>query len=731
MPKNKNNFDEVYGIALIAGALIFMIFLFTNITGVLGEWLIIISRYIVGFGVYVIPLVLILWGLAFLFHRPEKNLEIAGIGYLIAFISFVSIVHLLYLGKNADNSFSNYGILNNGGYIGAVIAFGFRTLIGQLSSYILFTATFLIGLIFATNISVSEYLIKAKDTIKERFTVFRQNRSRISKDSRGERKKKLKEVKDEDITATIEKGKMDVGAEENEIGIPEFAVEETHEIESDQIKIKVPDEIKKSKKYVLPALNLLRKTGSKNKLKRGTKESIEILESTLHEFDVRAKVTKVVSGPTVTRYELQLESGIKVNRVLSLADDISLALASPDIRIIAPIPGKSAIGIEVPNIQRELVMLGDILSSKEHKSKRGVLNVGLGKDIGGNPVIPDLGQMPHMLIAGATGSGKSICINSILVSLLMQATPDEVRLILIDPKRIELNLYNELPHLLVPVVTNTKQAASALNWAVEEMEARFEALSEMKVRNIDAYNNQINNVESQSDDERKKMSYIIIVIDELADLMMVAANEVEQAICRVAQMARAVGIHLVVATQRPSADVITGLIKSNITSRVAFAVSSQMDSRVILDTGGAEKLVGKGDLLFIDAGSIKPIRIQGSFITEHEIELVVSFIKDQMKPEYQEDIIKPKDSQFGLLDYEEPLIDDAIKLVVTTNQASISMIQRRLRVGYTRAARMIDIMEERGIVGPYEGSKPREVLLKIEDLQDIDEQQNNDNFDRI
>ncbi len=406
-------------------------------------------------------------------------------------------------------------------------------------------------------------------------------------------------------------------------------------------------------------------------------------------------------------------------------------MASPDIRIIAPIPGKSAIGIEVPNIQRELVMLGDILSSKEYKSKRGVLNVGLGKDIGGNPVIPDLGQMPHMLIAGATGSGKSICINSILVSLLMQATPDEVRLILIDPKRIELNLYNELPHLLVPVVTNTKQAASALNWAVEEMEARFEALSEMKVRNIDAYNNQINNVESQSDDERKKMSYIIIVIDELADLMMVAANEVEQAICRVAQMARAVGIHLVVATQRPSADVITGLIKSNITSRVAFAVSSQMDSRVILDTGGAEKLVGKGDLLFIDAGSIKPIRIQGSFITEHEIELVVSFIKDQMKPEYQEDIIKPKDSQFGLLDYEEPLIDDAIKLVVTTNQASISMIQRRLRVGYTRAARMIDIMEERGIVGPYEGSKPREVLLKIEDLQDIDEQQNNDNFDRI
>ncbi len=376
-------------------------------------------------------------------------------------------------------------------------------------------------------------------------------------------------------------------------------------------------------------------------------------------------------------------------------------------------------------------MLGDILSSKDYKSKRGVLNVGLGKDIGGNPVIPDLGQMPHMLIAGATGSGKSICINSILVSLLMQATPDEVRLILIDPKRIELNLYNELPHLLVPVVTNTKQAASALNWAVEEMEARFEALSEMKVRNIDAYNNQINNVESQSDDERKKMSYIIIVIDELADLMMVAANEVEQAICRVAQMARAVGIHLVVATQRPSADVITGLIKSNITSRVAFAVSSQMDSRVILDTGGAEKLVGKGDLLFIDAGSIKPIRIQGSFITEHEIELVVSFIKDQMKPEYQEDIIKPKDSQFGLLDYEEPLIDDAIKLVVTTNQASISMIQRRLRVGYTRAARMIDIMEERGIVGPYEGSKPREVLLKIEDLQDIDEQQNNDNFDRI
>ncbi|MCK4777889.1 MAG: DUF87 domain-containing protein, partial [Actinomycetia bacterium] len=348
--------------------------------------------------------------------------------------------------------------------------------------------------------------------------------------------------------------------------------------------------------------------------KKTVKEMKQILEKTFREFKVAAKVIDIKEGPTVTRFEIQLEPGVKVNKILNIEDDISLAFASPDVRIISPIPGKAAVGIEVPNIYRELVTLGDILSNPLESKQITALTIAIGKDITGSPIFADLREMPHLLIAGATGSGKSICLNSILVSILFHAQPDEVKMILIDPKRIELNLFNDIPHLIIPVVTSPKKAASALNWAVNEMERRFDILSQIGARNLEAYNNKA--VQKGLD----KIPFILIVIDELADLMMVAANEVENAICRLAQLARAVGIHLVVATQRPSSDIITGLIKSNITTRIAFAVSSQIDSRVILDTPGAEKLVSKGDMLFSTPSFSKPMRIQGSFVTENEIE---------------------------------------------------------------------------------------------------------------
>ncbi|MDI6715781.1 MAG: DNA translocase FtsK, partial [Actinomycetota bacterium] len=428
-----------------------------------------------------------------------------------------------------------------------------------------------------------------------------------------------------------------------------------------------------------------------------------------------ARVTKVVKGPTVTRYELQLASGVKVNSILNLADDIALALATADVRILAPIPGKSAIGIEVPNQYREIVTLGDILSAPESQNQKSLLTVGIGKDIAGNPILADIGDMPHLLIAGATGSGKSVCINSILVSLLMRCRPDQAKMILVDPKRVELVPYSDIPHLITPVVTNPKQAASALTWAVGEMEDRFQVLAEYGARNIDQYNSII---AKQKDEAIPPMPYMLIVIDELADLMMVAAGEVEDAICRIAQLARAVGIHLIVATQRPSTDIITGLIKANITHRIAFAVSSQIDSRVILDTPGAEKLVGKGDMLYSTPAFSKPIRIQGAFLTEQEIELCTSFCKKQAKPEYRQEVLEDRRSQFGF-DYDDPLLDEAIRIVVNAGQASVSMLQRRLRLGYSRAARLIDMMEAKGIVGAYEGSKPRAVLLSPEELDEL------------
>ena len=467
--------------------------------------------------------------------------------------------------------------------------------------------------------------------------------------------------------------------------------------------------------YKMPSVNLLNKIDKKadDNSKKKVLKNASLLEKTLSDFGVEAKVNQVTVGPTITRYEIQPSPGVKVSKIVNLTDDIALSLAAKSIRMEAPIPGKSAIGIEVPNETPLMVGLREVFESEEFKKFDSPLAMALGKDISGKPVIGDIGKMPHLLIAGSTGSGKSVCVNTLISSILYKAKPDEVKLLLIDPKVVELANYNGIPHLLIPVVTDPKKAANALNWAVVEMNKRYKLFAEAGVKDISSYNEKA----------EEKLPKIVIIIDELADLMMASANDVEDYICRLAQMARAAGMHLIVATQRPSVDVITGVIKANIPSRIAFAVSSQTDSRTILDMGGAEKLLGKGDMLFYPLGASKPVRLQGAFISENESQNIIDFVKSQVKEEikYEENIMDTisKVSMEKSND-EDDLLSEAIEFIVESGQASASMLQRKFKIGFNRAARLIDSMEERGIVGPNEGSKPRKVLMSKQDLQNLE-----------
>ncbi|SEN44215.1 FtsK/SpoIIIE family DNA translocase [Lihuaxuella thermophila] len=487
------------------------------------------------------------------------------------------------------------------------------------------------------------------------------------------------------------------------------------EQEAESVEVRFRSETQMSN-YRLPPLKLLYRP---KKRSTGEKEDIEhnaaTLIRTLSSFGVQAKVTAIHRGPTVTRYEIQPEIGVKVSRIVNLADDIALALAAKDIRIEAPIPGKSAVGIEVPNAEVALVGLRDVLESPSYQEATSKLSIALGKDISGEPIVANLAKMPHLLVAGATGSGKSVCINGIITSLLYKARPDEVKLMMIDPKMVELNVYNGIPHLLAPVVTDPRKAAVALKKVVSEMEKRYELFAKNGARDIERYNQMA--AEQNEDGSLMPLPYIVVIVDELADLMMVAPADVEDAICRLAQMARAAGIHLIIATQRPSVDVITGVIKANIPSRIAFAVSSQADSRTILDMGGADKLLGRGDMLYLPIGASKPIRVQGAFLSDEEVESVVKFVKTQQEAKYNEEMIPAASENATVDEIQDELYPQAVQIVLEAKTASVSLIQRRLRVGYTRAARLIDMMEANGIVGPYEGSKPREVLVTLEEFE--------------
>ncbi|WP_010282305.1 DNA translocase FtsK [Bacillus timonensis] len=471
--------------------------------------------------------------------------------------------------------------------------------------------------------------------------------------------------------------------------------------------------------YELPPIELLHppKQTSQSAEHENIYENARKLEKTFHSFGVKAKVTKVHLGPAVTKYEVYPDVGVKVSKIVNLSDDLALALAAKDIRIEAPIPGKSAVGIEVPNSEIAVVSLREVLEDIEPQRSDAKLLIGLGRDISGEAKFAELNKMPHLLVAGATGSGKSVCINGIITSVLMRAKPHEVKMMMIDPKMVELNIYNGIPHLLAPVVTDPKKASQALKKVVNEMERRYELFSHTHTRNIEGYNEYIRRHNSEEEAKQPTLPYIIVIVDELADLMMVASSDVEDSITRLAQMARAAGIHLIIATQRPSVDVITGVIKANIPSRIAFSVSSQTDSRTILDMGGAEKLLGRGDMLFLPVGASKPMRVQGAFLSDDEVEEVVNFVISQQKAQYQEEMI-PTDTVETTEEVADELYDDAVQLIIEMQTASVSMLQRRFRIGYTRAARLIDAMEARGVVGPYEGSKPRTVLVsaKSEDV---------------
>ena len=497
--------------------------------------------------------------------------------------------------------------------------------------------------------------------------------------------------------------------------------EKTKEVLQLEHAVEVEDE-----NYEYPPVTLLSKP-SKKTIKGGAKaltDTATKLQKTLYSFGVSAKVENVSVGPAITRYELKPAEGVRVSKIANLADDIALNLAAETIRIEAPIPGKQAVGIEVPNKEKESVHLREVLESEEFQNNKSKLTVALGKDVAGNIQLADIAKMPHVLIAGSTGSGKSVCINTIISSIIYNAKPSEVKLVMVDPKVVELSVYNGIPHLLIPVVTDPKKAAGALAWAVQEMDDRYNKFASKGVRDLKGYNKAI-----EKEGGIGKLPQIVIIVDELADLMMVAAKDVEEAICRLAQKARAAGMHLVIATQRPSVDVITGLIKANIPSRIAFAVSSQVDSRTILDSVGAEKLLGKGDMLFFPSGAPKPVRVQGAFISDDEVEKVVDFVKQNGTATYNEDILESIENnnktekelaqEQAEDDETDPFLMDAIQTVVETGQASTSFIQRRFKVGYARAGRIIDQMEERGVISGYQGSKPREVLMTLEKLNEL------------
>ena len=666
-----------------------------------------------------------------------------------------------------------------GGAIGAVAAVPLAKLLGDVGAVILCVGVAVVFLVFTFGINMSDlismFVEKMEDKRAERLEEKEERNKEEIRETAQERRKREREermaerarIKAEKIAkAQKDKEMMDnqikinfggriLDEAENTRGLKKYdhsnddleplTRDSKKEMQPDVIEnnlFKQEEEKKEDKKrevlqlehamivedehYEYPPIELLSK-GKTKALKGGAKaltDTATKLQKTLYSFGVSAKVENVSVGPAITRYELKPAEGVRVSKIANLADDIALNLAAETIRIEAPIPGKQAVGIEVPNKEKETVHLREVLESKEFQENKSKLTIALGKDVAGNTQLADIAKMPHVLIAGSTGSGKSVCVNTIITSIIYNAKPSEVKLVMVDPKVVELSVYNGIPHLLIPVVTDPKKAAGALAWAVQEMDDRYNKFATKGVRDLKGYNKVI-----EKEGGIGKLPQIVIIVDELADLMMVAAKDVEEAICRLAQKARAAGMHLVIATQRPSVDVITGLIKANIPSRIAFAVSSQVDSRTILDTIGAEKLLGKGDMLFFPSGAPKPSRVQGAFVSDEEVEKIVDFVKSNGTATYSEDILESIENnnktdkelaqEQTADDDTDPFLMDAIQTVVETGQASTSFIQRRFKVGYARAGRIIDQMEERGVISGYQGSKPREVLMTLDKLNEL------------
>ena len=701
-----------------------------------------------GTGKWLLPLLLLLYGVSRLWRRITITKIQAG-AIIAATILILAFLHLGIVAQEHPIQLGWTGL--GGGAVGGVTAWLLYKAFGLIGAHITLALLAIIDIMIVSKGDLFKwcqiairYIQTALLYIKEGLKNFvfveviedsDAKRPDKPKAPRRKKDKKLKEAASEkpiiinnlqEIQDELAQNKQEQIAEKQAVEKKAAAseAEEAAQPAEDFKPIAAPE-----KEYKYPSVDLMESAvnTSSGITQKEISEKVELLQKTLNDFGVKGNIAEVSVGPAITRYEFQPAAGVKVSKIVNLSDDIALSLAAAGVRIEAPIPGKAAVGIEVPNKAVSMVVMKDLLESAAFKESKSKLTVALGKDIGGQTVVADLSKMPHLLIAGSTGSGKSVCMNALIISILYKAAPNEVKFLMVDPKMVELGNYNGIPHLISPVVTDPKKAASALRWAVHEMERRYELFANNGTKDIGRFNKLSAERLAQctTPEEREKIEvlpYIVVLIDELADLMMVAPADVEDAICRLAQMARAAGIHLVVATQRPSVDVITGIIKANIPSRIAFAVSSQIDSRTILDMGGAEKLLGKGDMLFYPTGLPKPIRVQGVYVSDKEIDRVVEDIKQQGEPTYDESIqtmtlASDGDSDDGGAgkDEDDELLPEAAKLFIESGQASISLLQRRYRIGYTRAARIIDQMEQKGFVGPYEGSKPRQVKITMEE----------------
>ncbi len=695
-----------------------------NYLSYVGVYLAFFLRFILGWGAIVIPVLFLYWGIVKIIRLEEKLSIYANPSLLsvVFFLLFVSVLMSLLVNNRGDVlSFSM------GGLLGHTFARFLLTYFGGFGAWVIALGLFSLSFVMLTHISILSVArfflrpivfvagllrrLKGRRGERDKGTNMAKRRSK----SEIKRRSILPESKKKALIEEVPRELEEIEEVEEEEELELFDIEGEDDDQEEKVELEEDFEIVSSEgkrlnppkrgEYKLPPIDLLDVPIRGRGEKEDVKEKARIIEQSLAEFNIPVKVVNVESGPVITRYELEPAPGVKIQKIVNLSDDLALNLRASSIRIVAPIPGKGAVGIEVPNQHREAVFIRDIVSSPEFSQLNSPLALGLGKDTAGHPVVADLRDMPHLLIAGATGSGKTVCVNALIVSMLMKASPKELRFIMVDPKMVEMHQYNKLPHLLCPVVTDVKKVSSALDWLIAEMEKRYQILAREGVRNIRFYN------ERHKDDP---MCYIVLIIDELADIMSVAQSEVETGIARLAQLSRAVGIHLILATQRPSVDVITGVIKANFPARISFKVASRVDSRTVLDSIGAEKLLGKGDMLFMRPGAVKVQRIQGAYVQDREIERIVDYICGQAEQKFDDSVVKAQE-KVGVFGEKDDLFDAAVDIILTTGQASVSILQRRMRLGYARAARLIDMMEEEGIVGPYRGSRPREILIDREE----------------
>lgn len=746
--QNKNGQPALLGIALILFGLISFISLYSSKMGLFGIFIYKVFTLLSGSGNFIIPCILVISGILLLLPTYRDDI----LKYSILF-SLICLCILVYLDgtKNIDltlvdriaMSVEYLDIATSGGVIGSIFGFFMYKFFGSIGTYMILATIILVCVFLILKINLDTVknfgtsFSSLGNSIGTSFSHFKENMLDKLEEKKLQRELKKQEVETANLYNRDSSNMANVvirGIENDEEEIQEdYEDENIEEIfeetvsnegieEETQFEIDLSDDEElldvdlEAKEYIKPPEELLTLNSNSNgDSKEQVRKNAKIIEDTMHIFGIDCKIVAINKGPVITLYELEPAPGVKLNKIVALSDNLAMALASSDIRIEAPIPGKAVVGIEVPNKLKDSVSIRDMISSSEFKKLKSDLPLALGKNVAGDIIVSSIEKMPHLLIAGATGSGKSVCINSIITSIIYKSSPEDVKLLLIDPKVVELSIYNNIPHLLIPVVTEPKKASFALNWAVGEMERRYSLFAEFGVRDLSTFNSKAGALNEPT------LPKIVIIVDELADLMMVAQKEVEEYIARLAQKARAAGIYLILATQRPSVDVITGTIKANIPSRIAFSVSSQIDSRTILDMAGAERLLGKGDMLFYPGFYSKPVRIQGAFIHDDEVERVVDFVKanSSSNKKLEEKIVKEIQEKKEVISDRDELFNEAVKYIISDEQASISYLQRKLKIGYSRAARIVDQLEDSGIIGPHEGSKPRKLLLTEEEIKEM------------